>query len=277
MKVVLFSVILFIQSGVLYAQKSFSFVFLPDVHLQHDSVIIANFERVAGKINKLHPDFVIAGGDMIYTAKNVDDKKAAALFDLMDKEFRLFRMPVYMVMGNHENVGITGETGMDKTNPMWGKQMYEKRYRKRYYSFLHQGWKFIILDGIKILEKKKDYTDGVDSIQIEWLKKELDQTDKRIPLAVSIHTPFINPDAMTDPRSQALSEDSRAILNLFKDHNLKMVLQGHNHIYMNLYINGIYYISGGSTLNGTDFYDYGFPLFKVHNGEVSFKFVPTRD
>jgi 3',5'-cyclic AMP phosphodiesterase CpdA len=240
-------------------------------------LIIANFERVAGKINKLHPDFVLAGGDMIYTAKNVDDKKAAALFDLMDKEFRLFRMPVYMVMGNHENVGITGESGIDQTNPMWGKQMYEKRYNDRYYSFVFRGWKFIVLDGIRILEERRNYTQGIDSLQIDWLQKELEQTQKKTPVIVAIHTPFINPHAMTDFRSKALSEDSQAILNLFKDHNLKMVLQGHNHIYMNMYINGIYYISGGSTSYGTDLYDYGFPLIKVHDREVHIKFVPTRD
>jgi 3',5'-cyclic-AMP phosphodiesterase len=277
MRLVLLTVIWLLQAGVLYAQKSFSFAFLPDLHLQHDTGILTHFEKVAGRINKLHPDFVLAGGDMIYTAKNVDDKKAAELFDLMDSEFRLFRMPVYLVMGNHENVGITGESGIDHTNPMWGKRMYEKRYKDRYYSFLFRGWKFIVLDGIRILEEKRDYTQGMDSVQIAWLKKELDATDLKTPLVVSVHTPFINPHAMTDFRSKALSEDSEEILNLCKEHNLKMVLQGHNHIYMNLYINGIYYISGGSTLYGTDYYNYGFPLIKVHDEEVDIRFIPTRN
>ncbi len=150
--------ILLFQVTLLSGQKNFSFVFLPDIHLNADSSVMADFEQLVKQINKLHPDFVLTGGDMIYTAKNVNDKKAELLFNLMDKEFGSFSMPVYKTMGNHENVGITVESGIDKTNPNWGKQMYEKRYGKRYFSFIYNGWKFLVLDGIKILDKEKNYT-----------------------------------------------------------------------------------------------------------------------
>ncbi len=56
-------------------------------------------------------------------------RRLTSLFDLMDREFKMLKMPVYLTMGNHENVGITAESGIDKTNPMWGKKMYESRYR----------------------------------------------------------------------------------------------------------------------------------------------------
>jgi 3',5'-cyclic-AMP phosphodiesterase len=277
MRSILWAVILVWQLGDASGQRNFSFVFLPDIHLQPDSANIANFEHCAGQINTLHPDFILTGGDMIYTAKNVDDIKAKVLFDLMDKEFKLFKMPVYMMMGNHEHVGITGDSGIDKTNPMWGKQMYEKRYGNRFYSFYFRGWKFFVLDGIRILEKDKDYTQGVDSIQINWLKRELDQTGKNVPVVLAIHPPLINPHAMTDSQSQALSESSETLLNLFKDHDLKMVLQGHNHIYMNLFINGRYYLSGGSTAYGTDANDYGIPYIKVKNDHLTLRFAAIQD
>ena len=277
MKRTFLSLLFILQLGILSAQKNFSFVFLPDIHLQPDSSVIGNFENIVRQINRLHPDFVITGGDMIYTAKNGDEKNALQLFSLMDKEFLLFKMPVYLTMGNHENVGITGLSSIDKTNPAWGKQLYEKRYSKRFYSFSHKGWKFFILDGIRIREKEKDYTGGVDSVQIGWLKKELEQTGENVNIGVVVHTPFINPHSMTNPESRALSDNSATVLNLFRGHNLRMVLQGHNHIYMNLFINGVYYISGGSTLYNTDPDDYGFSLISVHGNNVKIKFIPTSE
>ena len=151
MKKLLLLLIFVLQIGLLIGQNDFSFVFLPDTHLRPDSAIEANFDNIVMKINKLHPDFVIAGGDMIYTAKNVDEEKAKVLFDLMDTKFRQFDMPVYYTMGNHEIVGVLAESGMEISDPMWGKGMYEKLYGKRYQSFIYSGWKFFLLDGIKIL------------------------------------------------------------------------------------------------------------------------------
>ena len=273
MKHLTFLLLFSLRMGLLFGQNDFSFVYLPDLHLRNDSLVKANFNHLEKRINHLKPDFVITGGDMIYTAKNVDDNKAVVLFDLMDKELGLFRMPVRLTMGNHETVGITAESGIDKKNPNWGKRMYEKRYGNPYYSFMHEGWKFFILDGIKILEKEKNYTQGVDSAQMEWIRKELGNTDKKIPLVISIHTPLINPGAMTEPKSQALSENANTVLNLFKDHNLKMVLQGHNHTYMNLFINGMYFLSGGSAASGTDRENYGFLFIKVHHDNENIRFI----
>ncbi len=265
--------ILLFQVTLLSGQKNFSFVFLPDIHLNADSSVMADFEQLVKQINKLHPDFVLTGGDMIYTAKNVNDKKAELLFNLMDKEFGSFSMPVYKTMGNHENVGITVESGIDKTNPNWGKQMYEKRYGKRYFSFIYNGWKFLVLDGIKILDKEKNYTQGIDSLQVEWIKSELNQTDKKMPLVISIHPPVVNPHALTSSSIKVMSPETEAVMGLFRDHNLKIVLEGHTHLYMNLYFNGIHYISGGSTADGTDPMDYGFMQVSVKNDKEDFQFI----
>ena len=268
--------VLFFQLTLLQAQENFSFVYLPDIHLQPDSAVVAGFEQVAKQINRLRPDFVLTGGDMIYTAKNVNDKKAEILFDLMDKEFKKLKMPVHLTMGNHENVGITEESGIDKTNPMWGKNMFESRYGSRYYTFSYNGWKFFVLDGIRILEKEKNYTQGVDSVQMEWIRKELVSTDKSTPVIISIHSPLINPHAISSSDSQALSANSEAILNMFMGYNLKMVLEGHTHLFMDLFFKGVSYVSGGSTAYGTDSTDYGFLLVKVRKGIDSRQFIKIK-
>jgi len=253
----------------------FTFVYLSDLHIRPDSVVLEKFHWLSAELNRLHPDFVLTGGDMIYTAKNMDDKKATALFDLMDKELAKLQMPVYYTMGNHETVGITRESGIDSGNAMWGKRMYEKRYNSRYYSFDYKGWKFFILDGIEIREETGDYTSGVDSVQINWIRDELGKVSRETPIIISIHTPLINPHAIESSDISALSMNSETVLNLFKDHNLRLVLEGHTHMYMNLYFHGIHYISGGSTQYGTDPMDDGYILVTVKDGNEESEFIPT--
>lgn len=274
MKKIYLMLFLTIQAALLWSQKDFSFIFLPDLHLQPDPSVNQCFDKVAQRVNALKPDFILTGGDMIYTAKNGDEINADMLFDLMDRKMKMFAYPVYLTMGNHETVGITKESSLDSSNPAWGKKMYEKRYNRRYYAFSFSGWKFFVLDGIKIREKDKDYTSGVDKEQIDWIKNELSKTAKNTPVVISIHTPLVNPKAMSDSDSEAISDNAEDVLKLFREHDLRIVLQGHNHIYMNLYINGVYYISGGSAACDTeDPDDRGFLMVRVVNGKEQVEFI----
>ncbi|MGE5406250.1 MAG: metallophosphoesterase family protein [Methanosarcina sp.] len=271
MKVILLALYLLSQALVLFAQD-FSFVYLPDIHLRPDPAVKAGFENMVSEVNRLHPDFVLTGGDMIYTAKTVNGQKAAALFDFMDNEFKLFNMPVRMTMGNHENVGITAESGIDKKNPDWGKQMFERRYNKRYYSFTYGGWKFFVLDGIKIREKEKDYTQGIDEEQIEWIRNELKATDPSTPLVLSMHTPFVSPHDVLSTDSGPVCNVCNSVLKMFDSYNLKIIFEGHTHLYMNLFYEGKYYLSGGSSEISTDEPHHGFLHVKVekNNPVISF-------
>lgn len=262
-----------VNAAVSWSQESFSFVYLPDIHLRPDSDVSTGFDRMAKLVNKLHPDFVLTGGDMIYTAKTVDGKKAAVLFDYMDKKFEKFRAPVYFTMGNHENVGITKESGIDSSDPDWGKQMFERRYNKRYYSFVQGGWKFFVLDGIKIREAQKDYTQGIDQEQIEWLKRELASTDTVTPVAISMHTPFVNPHNVISTESGTVPAVCDSVMKMFSHHNLKMILEGHTHLYMDLTFEGISYMSGGSSEVNTDAVHHGFYFIRVKNGHQDHEFI----
>jgi 3',5'-cyclic AMP phosphodiesterase CpdA len=273
MKSSIISILLFLQVTIVSAQKDFSFVFLPDLHLRSDSAVLATFEKTVLQVNSLHPDFVITGGDMIYTAKNVNDMKAKILFDLMDSEFKKFDMPVYLTKGNHEIVGVLAESGIDSTNPNYGNRMYEQRYGNRYKTFMHSDWKFFLLDGIKIVEKVRNYSEEVDSIQINWIKKELSLTDRSTPIVVIIHPPFINPEAILSSGRPVMSKKMEEVLNLFKGYNLKIVLFGHNHTYMNLYLHGVHYIEGGSTSDGTPPFDDGFLFIRIKNGVEDIQFI----
>lgn len=275
MRKVLVIFILILEVGLISGQNKFSFIFLPDIHLEPDSAVLENFNRIVKKVNKIKPDFIITGGDMIYTAKNVDDKKAEVLFNLMDEKFMDFKMPLYYTMGNHELVGIMPNSGIEKSHPKWGKRLYQQRYGARYKSFTKSGWNFFLLDGIKILEKEMNYGLGVDSTQMDWIKDELGKTDKLTPIIISIHSPLVSPKAITNVNIPAVTENAGAVLDLFEEYNLKMVLQGHNHTYMNLNIGGVHYISGGSTLERSNQYNEGFLLVNVKKKSVKLKFIST--
>jgi predicted phosphodiesterase len=92
-----------------------------------------------------------------------------------------------------------------------------------------------------------------------------------------MHTPLINPHAIQSSQSQLLSKNSESVLSLFKDHNLKIVLEGHTHLYMNLFFEGIHYISGGSTSYATDLDNFsdGFVMVTVRKNLESIQFIPT--
>jgi Icc protein len=180
-------------------------------------------------------------------------------------------------MGNHEITGVLAESGMDTSDPLWGKGLYEKLYGRRFQSFMHSGWKFFLLDGIKVLEKERNYTQGVDSVQLEWIRKELLLTDRKTPIVIVMHTPLLNPQAIISSQSQLLSKNSEIVLSLFRDYNLKIVLEGHTHLYMNLLFEGIHYVSGGSTSYATDLDNFsdGFVMVNVRKNRENIQFIPT--
>ena len=278
MKKILFSIFLLFQFGLLLGQNNFSFIFLPDTHLQPDSIIVANFDSVVAKINALKPDFVITGGDMIYSALNADEQKAKILYDLMKTKFHKLNSPVYYTIGNHEIVGIYPKSGINSSNALWGKGMYEHNIGRTYKSFIYSNWKFFLLDGIIINEELGKYTEGIDSLQMDWIQNELLSTDKNTPVVIVTHTPLVNPKKILSSIEPPVSINSQKILNLFDNYNLKLVLQGHNHMYMNLLVDNMRIVSGGRTFpkNNTNPNNFGFVLVEVKNNNADVIFIKLK-
>ncbi len=133
--------------------NDFSFVFMTDIHLKPELRAPEGFQMAIDTVNVLQPDFVITGGDLIDDALKATYGRADTLYTLYKKMAEGFSMPVYNTMGNHEIYGYAIEEGLDPDHPEYGEKMFENRIGKRYYSFNHKGWHFMILDGI---EKSED-------------------------------------------------------------------------------------------------------------------------
>lgn len=264
-------------------EESFSFVFCTDIHVQPERNAVQGFTQAIDTINKLKPAFVLTGGDLIMDALGQTYGRADSLYNLYHEVSKKFQVPVYNTIGNHEIYGIYKKSGADPTHPEYGEKMYENRLGKSYYSFEHKGWKFIVINSIEDTRKNK-YVGLVDEEQIEWIKKELTLTDPKTPIVISTHIPLMTIFAQkyegsTAPNDSALVVvNSKEVLDLFKGHNLKLVLQGHLHTVEDIYVDGVHFITGGAISAGwwkgpNLGFEEGFMLISVKGDEFDWKYI----
>ena len=236
-------------------KDSFSIAFLTDIHIQPEENAVAGFTQALDLVNKLNPDFILTGGDLIMDALGQSYGRADSLYNLYQEVIKKSNMPVYNTMGNHEIYGIYKRSSADPANPEYGELMFEKRLGKSYYAFDHKGWKFIIINSIEDTKKGK-YVGQIDTAQISWIKSELKNTSPSTPIVISTHIPFITAytqkyGGSTLPNDSSLVVyNSKEVIDLFNGYNLKLVLQGHLHTVEDIYIDGIHFITGGAVSAG---------------------------
>lgn len=264
-------------------QNDFQFAFLTDIHLQHEKNAVEGFRQAIDTINIINPDFVITGGDLIMDALGQTYGRADSLYNLYAEVTDHFKMPLYNTLGNHEIYGIYPKSGADKTHPEYGEKMFEKRLGKSYYAFDHKGWKFMIINSVEET-KRSGYVGLIDEKQIEWIKEELQKTDFTTPIVISTHIPFITvynqiySGSTVQNDSSLVVSNSKEIIDLFKDHNLKLVLQGHLHTVEDINVDGIHFITGGAVSakwwsGANRGFEEGFVLISIKGDNFDWQYV----
>jgi Icc protein len=265
--------------------EDFTFAFLTDIHLMPELDAEAGFQKAIDTVNRLDPDFVITGGDLVKDALNQTYGRSDSLFKLYIKMSEGFRMPVYNTIGNHDIYGWEREEEGIEKHPEYGKTMYEQRIGERYYSFDYKSWHFMLLDGMCHRESGS-YYGKIDDEQIRWIREDLEKTGKETPIIVSTHIPFLTVQTQLEKGALASTpahlaiENSREVLLLFWEYNLKLVLQGHLHFLEDINVNDqVHFITGGAVSGqwwNTD-PDYpvqeGFLLVHVRDGDFSWENV----
>jgi 3',5'-cyclic AMP phosphodiesterase CpdA len=225
------------------AQNTFSFVHLTDTHIEPELHAADGCRMAFDRVNKLRPDFIIHGGDLVFDAAAVPDLRAKQVYTLFEDTSKRLEAPVHHLVGNHDVCGVG-------TGTRYGKAMFEDRIGKRYYSFAHKGWKFIALDSIYTADTAKGFIGKIDDEQVAWLKTELAATPKTQPLVVATHIPLATGFLQfSDPPANAeklVVTNSSEVLNLLFPYNLKAVLQGHTHIRETIVYNGCQFITSGA-------------------------------
>jgi 3',5'-cyclic AMP phosphodiesterase CpdA len=261
----------------------FSFAFLTDIHLQPELNAPAGFRKAIEVVDSLQPDFVITGGDLIMDALGQGYARADSLYDLYDSMQRLFTMPVYNTMGNHEIFGIYDKSGVGLDHPEYGQRMYESRLGPSFYSFDHKGWHFMVLDGIEDTGEN-GYIGLIDSAQMEWIRADLEVIHPDTPIAVSIHIPFITvvtqleQGALVPNGRGTVVNNAREVLALFKGHNLRLVLQGHLHYLEEIRVGNTTFITGGAVSSrwwGGRYrgLEEGFVLVEVNGDDFTWEYI----
>lgn len=214
--------------------KSFTFAYISDSHIQHikGTKFVENWDaglkRAVAECNLMipKPDFVIFGGDLAQLGTAPELDHGAELLSAL-------KYKTYHVMGEHDYYLDLGK-------------YWEKLFGPQWYSFDHKGVHFVVLNSILTTdewtfkrwptEKQRmaemaglDNPNGspfmVGEKQREWLKKDLEKIDRSTPIVVLSHSPlqkiFKNWNFWTDD-----AEDVQKILKPFKKVN---VLYGHVH------------------------------------------------
>lgn len=216
--------------------KPVTFAVVSDLHqdIAHDAEErLGTFLRAA---NDNQVDFIIELGD--FCMPKEENKPFL-------KRWQDYAGEKYMLLGNHDMDNCSKEEVMQFIG-----------MNNRYYSFDKGDFHFVILDPNNIYDGEKyiPYENGnyfgygekvsyVDPEQVEWLKKDLQATDKRC--IIFSHQSF-----------ECSSQNREEIRKIFEDENLRagykkvaVAFSGHDHTNYMKEINGIAYIQINSASN----------------------------
>ena len=258
----------------------FKFLHLTDTHIQPELHAVDGCRMCFSHAHKSRADFALIGGDLVFDAAEQKHDRAKFLYAMYAETVKRIEMPVYSALGNHDVFGTSPASGIDKSDPAYGKKMFEDRIGPRYQSFDHKGIHFVILDSIELTPDGK-FSGGIDADQIAWLKTDLEKTGKAMPVVVTTHVPLVSGavqilDAGANWQG-LLVRNARQVLDILWQSNLKMVLQGHTHIVEKVEYNGCAFITGGAVSGNwwkgkRLFHPEGYGLIEVADGKLSWSY-----
>lgn len=203
------------------------FAILTDIHLGPEG----NYKGVLKEINKdvktflddfvtemnnnVRPDFIVVLGDLVEDDNEINDKNN---IDYIVKLLTRLECPVYYVAGNHDLKNIS-ELEL-------AKLFNQKRL---YYSFDSGSFHFIVL----FSRVAEDRTIWIPDEQKEWLKQDLDKTDKKS--IVFVHHGLADQDLTGNPWFEGRPEDClianrKEIRNIFSISN-KVIAAFNSHLH----------------------------------------------
>jgi len=241
MKYVFLVFSLAVLTSICPAQGKFSFAFFTDLHLNSntDTKCFEGLAQATQHAKGKRVDFILTGGDNVdvdaYKAEQLP--KAREMFQKYKSQVDASGMRWHYAIGNHDR--YWHYEGKD------GAGLFESVFGKSYYSFEHKGWRFIVLNSTQICNGKY----CIDDVQRSWLRDVLAQTPKDQPIVVVSHVPFLS---LYYPVLEGYYTDAdtfvnqKAIFDLFAGHSLKLVLQGHQHLYEEIKVKGVQFITAGA-------------------------------
>lgn len=222
--------------------------FITDIHTIAGWDVPDALALSAEKINAHCSDLLLIGGDLVHTNPG-DDQKTVNNRWAVYRDFsqQLNRSTVYAI-GNHDlavDETQSSDQRRDKFRAVTGTLDTS-------YTTDALGFRIIVLDSIGPGNHDFRYRGYIGPEQMQWLEETLANTPVSQPLILLTHMPLVSGFWQAKqgnrvlPAADRLLVNNKEVLQRFKRHNLRVVLQGHLHVNEHLRWNGIDFITGGA-------------------------------
>lgn len=168
---------------------TFTFIHASDPHVSETTV--HRLRRLREVVDSIQPAFVLITGDLVRDALRVSEAEARGYYELLTRELEVFPVPVHVVPGNHEKFGIERASSLvSPDHPLYGNRMYRHYLGPNYYAFSYGGVRFLGLDSVDYDDQW--YHGHVDSLQLAWLRAEVEALPPDTPVVTFNHIPFVS-------------------------------------------------------------------------------------
>jgi Predicted phosphohydrolases len=268
--------------------STFQFIHASDTHLSEKN--IDRMDKFRAIADSVKPDLILITGDLVKDALRVGEKEATSEYELFSNERSKFASPVWLVPGNHENFGIERHLSLvSPQHPLYGRKMYRYYFGPDYYSFNYGGIHFIALNSLEFEDLW--YYGRIDSVQVEWLKKDLATITLNTPVVTFQHVPFYSGGLSMENFSEDgfnrsietehgvkqyrhVVSNAEQVLAILNHYNFILSLAGHNHYRQLFSFEGMKTrfeqaaaVTGPVSLSYTVMPS-GVTLYKVSNGKI---------
>lgn len=223
------------------------FAFMTDIHLnyQNRGNCFGGFEQALQKVTKSSVDFVLLGGDCVdIDGLGTNINRADSLYGAFKNILTKSQLKVYPAIGNHDRY-------FDKNNGYTeGDELFKKYFEQSYYTFEQKGVRFFTLNSVQLGNEKGYY---IGDKQMNWIKNELTGLSATTPIVVVVHVPVYSIYyPVVEGRYVFLDiiHNYQDLLKTFEGYNLQLVLQGHQHLYEEIFSREVRYITGGAISAG---------------------------
>jgi UDP-2,3-diacylglucosamine pyrophosphatase LpxH len=220
--------------------EKMTFAFLTDIHLDKGNERAGDegLLQALDKVKETAAEFIVLGGDMLVIDR-LNKTEADSMFLDFKQTMENAGLPYYQAIGNHDRYFD------ESAGCVAGDELFKAHFGDSYYSFEQKGIRFFVLNSVYAGEK--GFCVGAD--EMEWLKIELLNVPETAPIVVVTHVPVYSiyePVVKDMFTSWDLIVNYKEVLAAFGGHNLRLVLQGHQHLYEEIFSQNVQYITGGA-------------------------------
>jgi hypothetical protein len=223
--------------------SSFTFIHASDTHVSEGS--LDRMQKFKNIVDSVKPDFILITGDLVRDALRVPETEATRLYQLFLREVDKIDAPVWCAPGNHEIFGIERHLSLvSPQHSLYGKKMYRHYLGPDYYSFNYNGIHFIALNSLDFEDLW--YFGSIDSLQLEWLKKDVATVSPATPVVTFQHVPFFSGGFSMMPfeedgatrslvrqrgvlKYRHVVSNAQEVMAILERHNYPLALAGHYH------------------------------------------------